>query len=44
MITNQSSGIRKQDGLKAFSSVVKNPVGLDVAFDYLFSNIEEINE
>jgi hypothetical protein len=44
MVTNGSTGVRKQDGLKVFTSVAKNPIGVDIAFDYLFKNIEKIYE
>lgn len=44
MTISTTSGIRKQDGARAFTSVSKNPVGYEIAFDFLTSNIEEIAE
>lgn len=41
---SSTSGIRKQDGALAFSSVARNNVGYEIAFDFLVSNIERINE
>uniref|UniRef100_A0A336M1Y0 Aminopeptidase n=1 Tax=Culicoides sonorensis TaxID=179676 RepID=A0A336M1Y0_CULSO len=39
-----TSGIQKQDGALAFESVAKNHMGFEVAFDFLFTNIEYIAE
>ncbi|XP_059621978.1 aminopeptidase N isoform X2 [Phlebotomus argentipes] len=38
------SGIRKQDGARAFSAVASNSVGFEIAFDFLQSNIEQISQ
>jgi aminopeptidase N len=37
-----SSDIRKQDGARAFTSVAKNYVGYEIAYDFLYTNIAEI--
>lgn len=42
MTISPTSGIRKQDGARAFSSVATNTVGYEIAFDFLVSNIDEI--
>jgi hypothetical protein len=39
-----NSPIRKQDGARAFAAVAKNIVGSELAFDFLYTNIEEIAE
>ncbi|XP_055901908.1 aminopeptidase N isoform X2 [Eupeodes corollae] len=39
-----SSGILKQDGARAFSAVAQNPIGFEIAFDFLATNIKEISE
>lgn len=44
MTINPTSGIRKQDGARAFTAVARNHVGYEIAFDFLASNIEEISE
>lgn len=44
MTITSTSGIRKQDGARAFVSVAKNNVGYEIAFDFLVSNIREISE
>lgn len=44
MTITSTSGIRKQDGARAFMSVAKNNVGYEIAFDFLVSNIKEISE
>ncbi|GAB0092441.1 Aminopeptidase [Sergentomyia squamirostris] len=38
------SGIRKQDGARAFSAVAVNSVGFEIAFDFLQSNVEQISK
>ncbi|XP_037943344.1 aminopeptidase N-like [Teleopsis dalmanni] len=42
MTINPTSGILKQDGARAFRSVAKNPIGYEIAFDFLQTNIKEI--
>ncbi|XP_055677770.1 aminopeptidase N isoform X2 [Lutzomyia longipalpis] len=38
------SGIRKQDGARAFTAVASNSVGFEIAFDFLQSNIQQISK
>lgn len=42
MTINPESGIRKQDAGIAFESVAKNYMGYETAFDFLYTNIQEI--
>lgn len=42
MTITPTSGIRKQDGARAFMAVAKNNVGYEIALDFLVTNIEEI--
>lgn len=44
MTIDPNSGILKQDGELAFSSVASNAIGHEIAFDFLQSNIKEIAE
>lgn len=44
MTITSTSGIRKQDGGRAFSAVAKNSVGHEIALDFLVTNIKEISE
>lgn len=44
MTITSSSGIRKQDGARAFMAVANNNIGFEIAFEFLMSNIEEISE
>lgn len=44
MTITPTSGIRKQDGARAFVAVAKNNVGYEIAFDFLVTNIKEISE
>lgn len=44
MTITASSGIRKQDGRRAFIAVAENSFGFETAFDFLMSNIKEISE
>lgn len=44
MSITSTSGIRKQDGGRAFMAVAKNSVGYEIAFDFLVTNIKEISE
>lgn len=44
MSINPSSGILKQDGARAFRSVVENPIGFEIALDFLQTNIKDIAE
>lgn len=44
MTITSTSGIRKQDGARAFMAVANNKVGFEIAFDFLMSNIEQISE
>lgn len=43
MTISPTSGIRKQDGARAFIAVAKNNLGYEIAFEFLVANIEEIN-
>lgn len=43
MTITASSGIRKQDGRRAFIAVAKNSIGFEIAFEFLMTNIEEIS-
>ncbi|XP_055536270.1 aminopeptidase N-like isoform X2 [Wyeomyia smithii] len=42
MTLDPSSGILKQDGARAFQSVAKNYAGNEMAFNFLYENIEKI--
>ncbi|XP_062552092.1 aminopeptidase N isoform X2 [Armigeres subalbatus] len=42
MTLDPSSGILKQDGARAFQSVAKNYAGNDIAFNFLYENIERV--
>lgn len=42
MTLSPSSGIKKQDGARAFASVAKNALGYEMAYDFLYTNIDEI--
>ncbi|XP_058826206.1 aminopeptidase N isoform X2 [Topomyia yanbarensis] len=42
MTLDSSSGILKQDGARAFQAVAKNYAGNDIAFNFLYENIEQI--
>lgn len=44
MTITPESGIRKQDGGRAFMAVATNSVGHEIAFDFLVTNIKEISE
>lgn len=44
MTLDPTSGIRKQDGARAFTSVARNYIGYEIAFDFLMTNIQEISE
>ncbi|XP_037030897.1 aminopeptidase N isoform X2 [Bradysia coprophila] len=44
MTISSTSGIRKQDGARAFVSVAQNNIGYEIAFDFLVTNIKEISE
>lgn len=44
MTITSTSGIRKQDGRRAFIAVAKNNLGFEIAFDFLMTNIKEISE
>lgn len=44
MTITSTSGIRKQDGRRAFIAVAKNSVGFEIAFEFLMSNIKEISD
>ncbi|XP_035776624.1 aminopeptidase N-like isoform X2 [Anopheles albimanus] len=43
MTINPASGILKQDGVRAFQAVATNFAGSDIAFNFLYENIAEIN-
>lgn len=42
MTISASSSIRKQDGARVFAAVAKNIAGTEIAYDFLYTNIEEI--
>ncbi|XP_058127378.1 aminopeptidase N [Anopheles ziemanni] len=42
MTIDPNSGILKQDGVRAFQSVATNYAGNDIAFNFLYENIEQI--
>ncbi|XP_055586170.1 aminopeptidase N-like isoform X2 [Uranotaenia lowii] len=44
MTLDPTSGILKQDGGRVFQAVAKNYVGNDIAFNFLYENIEKINK
>lgn len=44
MSISSTSGIRKQDGQRAFAAVSRNRFGSKMAFDFLMANIKEISE
>ncbi|XP_058451744.1 aminopeptidase N isoform X2 [Malaya genurostris] len=44
MTLESSSGILKQDGARAFQAVAKNHAGNDIAFNFLYENIEQITK
>lgn len=44
MTITSTSGIRKQDGARAFMAVANNNIGFEIAFDFLMSNIKQISE
>lgn len=44
MTITTTSGIRKQDGRRAFIAVAQNNLGFEIAFDFLMSNIKEISD
>ncbi|XP_055622223.1 aminopeptidase N isoform X2 [Toxorhynchites rutilus septentrionalis] len=44
MTLDPTSGISKQDGARAFQSVARNYAGNDIAFNFLYENIEKIAE
>lgn len=44
MTITANSGIRKQDGKRAFVSVAKNSLGYEIAFDFLMLNIKQISD
>lgn len=44
MTITSTSGIRKQDGRRAFIAVAENSVGFEIAFDFLMSNIQQISD
>lgn len=44
MTINPTSGILKQDGARAFRAVAENPIGFEIALDFLQTNIKEIAE
>lgn len=41
---DESKGIRSQDALSVFSAVYANPVGVDVAFEFLRHNYTVIKD
>ncbi|XP_013102535.1 aminopeptidase N isoform X2 [Stomoxys calcitrans] len=43
-MTLNSTLIMKQDGARAFRAVAENPIGFEIAFDFLQTNIKEIAE
>ena len=44
MTINPTSSIQKQDGARAFRAVAENPIGYEIAFEFLQTNIKEIAE
>lgn len=44
MIIRNDTGIRKQDGPRVFQAVANNNVGHFIAFEFLRTNWEKINE
>lgn len=44
MTITSSSGIRKQDGRRAFMAVAQNSLGFEIAFEFLMTNIKEISD
>jgi aminopeptidase N len=42
MILLPTSGIKKQDGARAFASIAKNAFGYELAYDFIYTNIDEI--
>lgn len=44
MTITPTSGIRKQDGARAFIAVAENSLGFELAFEFLMTNIKEISE
>ncbi|XP_037811400.1 aminopeptidase N isoform X2 [Lucilia sericata] len=44
MTINPTSGILKQDGARAFKAVAENPIGFEIALDFLQTNIKDIAE
>lgn len=44
MTITSNSGIRKQDGKRAFTAVAKNSLGYEIAFDFLMLNIKQISD
>ncbi|XP_058063365.1 aminopeptidase N [Anopheles bellator] len=44
MTISPTSGILKQDGVRAFQAVATNYVGTEIAFNFLYENIEHIND
>lgn len=44
MTITSSSGIRKQDGRRAFIAVAKNNHGFEIAIEFLMSNIKPISD
>lgn len=42
MTINEDSGIRKQDGSRAFAAVAQNNIGYEIAYDFLVTNIQKI--
>lgn len=44
MTITANSGIRKQDGKRAFTAVARNSLGHEIAFDFLMMNIKQISD
>lgn len=44
MSISHTSGIRKQDASRVFTSIARNELGYEMAFDFLMTNIKEISE
>lgn len=44
MTITSTSGIRKQDGRRAFIAVAKNSAGFEIALEFLMTNIKEISD
>jgi hypothetical protein len=44
MSIDENSGIRKQDTSSVFSAVYRKPEGIEIAFNFLKSNFQDISD